>query len=228
MKSDMLESSGRCRWRVLFLVLSFEGGLLLLAFLLNLLMDNSLAGMFRWTLPHLAAGIAATLPLAVLFVLIVRSEFAPLRRIRQTLDSLLPALFKESKSPDLLLISLMAGAGEEALFRGVIQTWAMGLMRDWFGPQGPGWCMWGGSGGPGPLDSSADWAGLLLASVLFGLVHFITPAYAVIAGAAGLYLGLLYLWTGNLLVPILAHGVYDYFALVYLLSRFNALKNGHQ
>ena len=58
--------------------------------------------------------------------------------------------------------------------------------------------------------------GLLLASLLFGLLHCITPSYAPFAGLTGLYLGGLWLATHNLLVPIAAHGVYDFLALVYL------------
>jgi membrane protease YdiL (CAAX protease family) len=61
------------------------------------------------------------------------------------------------------------------------------------------------------------WAALALVSVLFGLVHPITPAYAVLATLAGAYLGWAYLASGNLLVPVLAHALYDFTALVYLL-----------
>jgi len=60
------------------------------------------------------------------------------------------------------------------------------------------------------------WLSLLLAAVLFGLLHFITPTYAVLAGLIGLYLGALWLATGNLLTPIVTHGTYDLLALVYL------------
>jgi membrane protease YdiL (CAAX protease family) len=51
---------------------------------------------------------------------------------------------------------------------------------------------------------------------LFGLLHFITPSYALFAGLTGLYLGGLWILTRNLLVPITAHGAYDFLALVYL------------
>jgi membrane protease YdiL (CAAX protease family) len=91
---------------------------------------------------------------------------------------------------ELVLISFLAGVGEEALFRGVIQS----VLAGWFSP----------------------WLALLLTSALFGLGHLITPAYAVIAGLLGFYLGAIALAYGNLLVVMIAHGLYDLIALVYL------------
>jgi len=57
---------------------------------------------------------------------------------------------------------------------------------------------------------------LLVASLLFGVVHWLTGLYALLAGMVGLYLGGLYLLTGNLLVPIVVHALYDIVALGYL------------
>ena len=39
-----------------------------------------------------------------------------------------------------------------------------------------------------------------------------------IAGLIGLYLGWLWMATGNLLVPIVTHTVYDFVVLVYLVK----------
>jgi membrane protease YdiL (CAAX protease family) len=39
----------------------------------------------------------------------------------------------------------------------------------------------------------------------------------IITAFIGLYLGLLWLWTGNLLTPMITHAVYDILALVYFL-----------
>jgi membrane protease YdiL (CAAX protease family) len=52
---------------------------------------------------------------------------------------------------------------------------------------------------------------------LFGALHALTPTYAILATLAGAYLGSVWLITGNLLVVIIAHGFYDFIALVYLL-----------
>jgi membrane protease YdiL (CAAX protease family) len=60
------------------------------------------------------------------------------------------------------------------------------------------------------------WAAIGLSALLFGVLHAVTPTYAVLAALVGAYLGVLYLLTGNLLAPIVAHAVYDFVALVYV------------
>ncbi len=57
-------------------------------------------------------------------------------------------------------------------------------------------------------------AGLGWSNVLFGLVHFITPAYALMAGLLGTYLGWLLESSENILAPIVTHGFYDYLAFL--------------
>ncbi len=66
------------------------------------------------------------------------------------------------------------------------------------------------------------WIGLYLASLIFGLLHALSLGFFLFATAMGLYLGGLYHASGALLVPILAHAVYDVFAL-YMLRRFYAV-----
>ena len=117
----------------------------------------------------------------------------PLGRLNQAVDRFVVPLFAGCTWSDFAAISLIGGFGEELLFRGVVQA---GLGH-WLGTV-PGW---------------------VLASVLFGLVHCITPAYAVIAALVGAYLGGLWLWSGNLLAPIVTHAVYDFVALAYLTRR---------
>jgi membrane protease YdiL (CAAX protease family) len=45
----------------------------------------------------------------------------------------------------------------------------------------------------------------------------VTPAYVVLAAVAGLYFGVLYLLSENLLVVAIPHGLYDFVALAYLV-----------
>jgi membrane protease YdiL (CAAX protease family) len=96
-------------------------------------------------------------------------------------------LFAGASPAQLAAIALLAGIGEEALFRGVLQEALAGRFP--------------------------AWAGLVLASLLFGAVHWVTDTYAVLAGIVGLYLGTLYLLTDNLLAPIATHALYDVVAL---------------
>lgn len=58
--------------------------------------------------------------------------------------------------------------------------------------------------------------GIILASLLFGLAHFVTPAYAVVAVIMGFYIGYIYQVSGSLLVPVQLHFIYDLSALIYL------------
>ena len=94
------------------------------------------------------------------------------------------------------VISICAGISEEAFFRGAIQ----GSLADRVGMS----------------------VALFLASVVFGAAHLITWTYSIIAALIGLYLGLLWIWTGNLLTPMITHGVYDVAALVYFLRLYRS------
>jgi CAAX protease family protein len=64
--------------------------------------------------------------------------------------------------------------------------------------------------------------GIGVASILFGLLHGPTRdlwPLAVWATAMGLVLGILYQASGNLLVPTMAHALYDGAALIYVSRR---------
>ena len=62
--------------------------------------------------------------------------------------------------------------------------------------------------------------GPIWSNVLFGLVHFITPAYAMLAGILGGYLGWLFQASENILAPIIAHGLYDFLAFLAVAREF--------
>jgi hypothetical protein len=100
-------------------------------------------------------------------------------------------LFAGSTMLGLGIVAALAGLGEEALFRGVIQTAMAGHM---------------------PV-----WTAIALTAALFGVAHWLTPTYAVLAGLVGAYLGWTLAASGNLLVPIVAHGLYDLIALAVLV-----------
>jgi len=89
-----------------------------------------------------------------------------------------------------LALGLAAGFGEEMLFRGVLQN-ELGIR----------------------IGSDAIAVGI--ASIIFGLLHAVTPLYAFLAALASVYFGWLYLITGNLAIPIVTHAFYDWVALLY-------------
>jgi membrane protease YdiL (CAAX protease family) len=139
-------------------------------------------------------GLAATLPLLLMFGVCLLCPWRPLREIGRFLEESIVPLFRSCRMVDLAIIAALAGIGEEMLFRGVIQS---AMMTEIAGPQGL-------------------WLGLLVSALLFGLLHPMTPTYAVLAGLIGLYLGGVWLFCGNLWPPILAHGLYDFLVILYL------------
>ena len=171
-----------------------EGGLLLAALVLGFFLEQPPMAQIEWTLLGLAEGLLAALPLVGFLFLTVRYPVGPLKSIETVVRQLLVPLFSSATWGQLLLISILAGAGEEMLFRGAIQA---GIQQ----------------------YSGSAMLALAIASVLFGLAHPITTTYAVLAGAIGVYLGWLWLATGNLLVPIVTHAAYDFVALWYLTRR---------
>jgi membrane protease YdiL (CAAX protease family) len=182
------------------MALLIEGGMGLLAVGLASWQDRPLIQPADWTWQNIAWGLAACLPPLIALWAIVRLPLPPFRRMIQVVDETVVPLFRSCGLQELAVISLLAGFGEEMLFRGVVQ----GSIGDWVG-------RWLG-------DPAGVWVGIAAAALLFGLLHPITTTYAVLAGLIGLYLGWLVLASGNLLVPATTHAIYDFLALVYLVK----------
>ena len=166
----------------------FEGGLAILAAGLAWLLGVDLWARISWNWNAVAWGLAGSVPLFALFLLASRFPIGPLLPIKRFLVDLLGPLLAVCRWYDFVVLALMAGACEELLFRGVLQGW----LERW-----------------GPAT------GLIVSNILFGLAHLITPAYAVLAGITGVYLGLLLEVGGegsNLLIPGITHAVYDLLA----------------
>jgi membrane protease YdiL (CAAX protease family) len=185
-----LQESGRGRGMVLLTVLC-EGGLGALAWLLSRWWHIPLLESLTWKPGDLLLGALASGPLLGLFFVCMRWQAGPLKGIVEFSHEVIGPLFRPCRWYELAGIAALAGVGEEMLFRGVFQV----ALARWLG------------------EATA----LLVVSLLFGLLHWITPTYAFIAGLMGLYLGLLWLGTGNLATPILTHGLYDFVALAYLV-----------
>ena len=60
------------------------------------------------------------------------------------------------------------------------------------------------------------WVALVGSAILFGVLHAMTPSYAVLATGMGIYLGLVFVFTDNLLSAVVAHALYDFVALVWI------------
>jgi hypothetical protein len=174
----------------------FEGGLGLVAVGLGWLLGDPPAQRVQWTPEGAVQGILATFPLVGVVWLCLRSDWHPLRGIMEVLETKVVPLFEKCAWWQLAGIATFAGFGEELLFRGVIQNSLATLFSGELG----------------------GYVGLIAASLLFGLLHWLTLTYAILAASVGLYLGVLWLATGNLLVPAVVHALYDFWALVYLLK----------
>lgn len=148
-----------------------------------------------------AAGGTAAIVLFAGIVLVDRKPVGIFRQLQATVRRHLVPLFRHVNPGLLFLISLSAGVGEEFLFRGCFQA----VVAGWIGPP------WG------------EFGALIVASGLFGVCHWISRAYALVATGMGLILGGLFWATGSLLAPIVAHSLYDFLALLYL-TRFSGTK----
>jgi len=149
----------------------------------------------------ISLGLVATLPMLGGFVALRKSQWPALKQIRESLEEMIPFIIPDPSLPRLALISTVAGLGEELFFRGLIQG--------------------------GLAKTLGDGTGLIVASLLFGLAHPVSRAYVVIASVIGVYLGGLWLISGSLLIPVVAHAAYDFCALVIITSELR-LRRGRQ
>jgi uncharacterized protein len=145
----------------------------------------------RWEEAAVLAGMGLALPCFLAFVWLLRSSSPVCTGLRRILETTLRPVFAPWSLLQLAVIAVLAGVCEEALFRGAVQ----GVLSGWIGP----------------------WPACVAASVLFGLAHPLSRAYMVGTALMGLLLGGLWMLTGNLLAPVVAHAVYDFLALVWFL-----------
>lgn len=177
--------------RPIAFALGFEGGLAVLALALALIF-----GLAPWLTIELSAealglSVAATAPLVAAVLALMQVQWDWVRTLRGIVEDHLLPLFTNAGPVAVLAVAAAAGVGEELLFRGVIQAGLEGLI--------------------GPA------AALAAASLLFGLAHALTAAYFFLTLLMGLYLGWLYQATGNLLVPMMVHFLYDWIVLAWYL-----------
>jgi membrane protease YdiL (CAAX protease family) len=175
----------------------FEGGLAIFAVSLGWAIDIRPMASFHWSWIDLAWGAAATLPPLGVLGACLYAPWKPFRVILRLMRMNILPHFRECRLIEIAIIALLAGLGEEMLFRPIVQ----GGLAQWIGS---------------PYGLAA---GLAASAIVFGLLHAITPAYAMLAGIIGLYLGVIWQINGNLLVPIAAHAIYDFLAIFVLLRK---------
>ena len=144
--------------------------------------------------------VVGTIPLLAALAVSARVGAAWFEDVEALVRPLIESVFRGRGIAGVVIVSALAGVGEDLLCRGVIQT----AMAASFGA----------------------WPGLVVASVLFGMMHALSRAYFVLATVMGLYLGLLYQATDNLLLPAIVHGLYDAIAIGYLLLASDRGRDG--
>jgi membrane protease YdiL (CAAX protease family) len=176
----------------------FEASLVIVAIFLGWIAEIDPFENIYFSETAIAYGVIGTAPLFLMFLALEKLQGESVVNIRKLLlNTLGPGLHRYHWT-DLFILAAIAGISEELLFRGVIQPWIE--------------ASWGIS------------AGLIGSNIVFGLVHAVTPLYAVLAALVGIYLGLSLDFGGdrNLLMPIIIHGLYDFLAFVALMRVYRA------
>lgn len=190
----------KTRRHLILIAFAFEGGLGLLGVAIAWLAGIPLAQQI-WPLAGLlqaiGTGLVATGPLVVLLLVLIRCRSRPIVDLLRQVKGLLRVLFARGNVWQVAAVALAAGFGEEILFRGALQP----LVANWTSPL----------------------VGLVATSLLFGVVHAATPAYFAFATLVGFYLGGLALWTDEILSASIAHALYDFFAIIYLLAHMRRI-----
>src|SRR5690348_5941555 len=95
------------RERLAFIVGTvFEGSLLGVAWLAGWLLDEPPLGRFAWTLRDAGLGVAATVPMILAFVMLLRGRAAAVVEIRRFLDELLLPMLAPCTVAELALLAL--------------------------------------------------------------------------------------------------------------------------
>ncbi|HEX3601285.1 MAG TPA: CPBP family intramembrane glutamic endopeptidase, partial [Lacipirellulaceae bacterium] len=140
-----------------------EGGLALAAVAISALFHVSLreqiAPLGKPLAVAFARGVAATVPMFLVFLWLVNSKLPPFQQLRDQVEALVREMFPSGSVPQLAMVAVLAGIGEELLFRGAVQT----KLVDWTTPA----------------------VGLAITSLLFGLAHALSKLYFTFAVVVG-------------------------------------------
>ncbi|KPQ27086.1 MAG: CAAX protease self-immunity [Marinobacter excellens HL-55] len=170
--------------------LLFQGGIGVVGLLAIWLLDIPVLSGGLGLTEAMLFGVVGALATYVSLLLLTRNSWL----FPDDLSSQMQALYNFAVSfrwPVLVTLSILAGVGEELLFRGGIQGWL--------------------------LQYTGPWTAVLAASVLFGLVHYVSFTYFLVATGLGLVLGTAYQLSGSLELVMVWHAVYDMMALYCLL-----------
>ena len=150
--------------------------------------------------PDMATIWSIPLLLSLAVVLLVDEKVEFVKEVKEIMvDGVIPNVAPTGAN-GILMLSLGAGIGEEALFRGFLMPFlSNGILERGLGDA-----------------EVATYASLGATSVIFGALHAITPAYQVWATAAGFLFGWEYLHDG-LGSAMFTHCFYDFIAFAFIV-----------
>lgn len=178
----------------------FEGAMALIGALLALFCGLDLGKAFQTSdiadfFNQLALGVGIAAALGIVFTVLDHVPWSQLKRVSEKTREIVNESLKNSSHFNRFLVCLMAGVGEETLFRGFI---FVAIFEFW---------PWG-------LEFNMNIiAAIVVSSVLFGLGHSITLLYFFLTALLGVFFCLVFLWTGSLIAPVVAHTLYDFYAI---------------
>lgn len=178
----------------------FEGVLLVIAFIGGWLTGVNPTLWLSWSPQDLLMGLLATVPMLIMLAISLLVPSKGMQQIRRFLRQSVGHYLVQCRPLDIFLLSVLAGVCEEILFRGFFFQW---------------------------ISHWNFMMAVLITNLLFALAHSITPMYALLAAFLGLYLTAL---VGidkspNLLIPIIAHTLYDFVAFYVVI--FDTRRNAH-
>jgi len=143
------------------------------------------------------AGIFATIPLLLFGIILNQFNFyVCIQKLKSLTRMSVLFIFGMDFRPitvgiSALLFAIAAGIGEEMFFRAIVQEEMSKLTSE-------------------PI-------GVCVSVLLFGLVHALTPTYAILASLAGGYFSWLYIVSGHsIIVPAITHSIYDWIIFMHI------------
>ncbi|WP_189402390.1 CPBP family intramembrane glutamic endopeptidase [Arenicella chitinivorans] len=140
----------------------------------------------------LPAGLFAGILLYGACLWLTRSPWLDVPSVRQ-LNQLLHTLFQGFTWRDIMIVSLLAGVGEELLVRGALQSWLISITN--------------------PV------VGIVMASIIFGCMHWLSYTYVIATFVLGVLFGLGLFFTESIVFVIAAHTAYDILAFYVIVKR---------
>lgn len=204
MSGTGLEPREGSRTSLVWITFQLEAGLAGLALVLGALglrdPDQSLI-QFTWkdtVRPALMWGCLGALPLVGLSAFGRTSRWRLFEQVRASIAEHLLPLIRGCDLAGVALIALLAGLGEELLFRWSIQGGVTRIFTAFGG------------------EPMAVATGIAAGALLFGLCHAVNRSYFLLATLAGAWLGVIMWLSGSWLAAALAHALTDLYSLAVL------------